>query len=104
VIFWLRFSGISKLQNITGGLPRVAELFEGRKPKNVAVVSELTVSLNSEKLQRKGALKVKIVDPDTKMEKEYTVPLGRHLVVYEGDKVEAGEALSDGAVNPHDIS
>ncbi|MFA6613382.1 MAG: DNA-directed RNA polymerase subunit beta' [Endomicrobiia bacterium] len=93
----------SKSKDITGGLPRVAELFEGRKPKNVAVVSEIDGIVKFGEATKKGALKVKIVDPDTKMEKEYTVPLGRHLVVYEGDKVEAGEALSDGAVNPHDI-
>jgi DNA-directed RNA polymerase subunit beta' len=93
----------SKSKDITGGLPRVAELFEGRKPKNVAVVSEIDGIVKFGEATKKGALKVKILDPDTKMEKEYTVPLGRHLVVYEGDKVEAGEALSDGAVNPHDI-
>ncbi|MFA7074124.1 MAG: DNA-directed RNA polymerase subunit beta' [Endomicrobiaceae bacterium] len=93
----------SKSKDITGGLPRVAELFEGRKPKNVSVISEIDGIVKFGEATKKGALKVKIVDPDTKMEKEYTVPLGRHLVVYEGDKVEAGEALSDGAVNPHDI-
>ena len=93
----------AKTKDITGGLPRVAELFEGRKPKNVAIVSEIDGVVKFGEATKKGALKVKVVDPDTKMEKEYTIPLGRHLVVYEGDKVEAGEALSDGAVNPHDI-
>ena len=93
----------TKVKDITGGLPRVAELFEGRKPKNVAVVSEIDGVVRLGEATKKGALKVKIVDPETKIEKEYVIPLGRHLVVYEGDKVEAGEALSDGAVNPHDI-
>ncbi len=93
----------AKSKDITGGLPRVAELFEGRKPKNVAVVSEIDGIVKFGEATKKGALKVKVTDPETKMEKEYTIPLGRHLVVYEGDKVEAGEALSDGAVNPHDI-
>jgi len=92
-----------KVKDITGGLPRVAELFEGRKPKNVAVVSEIDGIVKFGEATKKGALKVKIIDPETKMEKEYTIPLGRHLVVYEGDKVEAGEALSDGAIDPHDI-
>ncbi|MDD5021893.1 MAG: DNA-directed RNA polymerase subunit beta' [Endomicrobiaceae bacterium] len=93
----------AKSKDITGGLPRVAELFEGRKPKNVAVVSEIDGIVKFGEATKKGALKVKVTDPETKMEKEYTIPQGRHLVVYEGDKVEAGEALSDGAVNPHDI-
>jgi DNA-directed RNA polymerase subunit beta' len=93
----------TKVKDITGGLPRVSELFEGRKPKNVAVVSEIDGIVKFGEATKKGALKVKVVDPETKIEKEYVIPLGRHLVVYEGDKVEAGEALSDGAVNPHDI-
>ncbi len=93
----------TKVKDITGGLPRVSELFEGRKPKNVAVVSEIDGIVKFGEATKKGALKVKVIDTETKIEKEYTIPLGRHLVVYEGDKVEAGEALSDGAVNPHDI-
>ena len=93
----------TKVKDITGGLPRVSELFEGRKPKNVAVVSEIDGIVKFGEATKKGALKVKIIDTETNIEKEYTVPLGRHLVVYEGDKVEAGEALSDGAINPHDI-
>lgn len=93
----------TKVKDITGGLPRVSELFEGRKPKNVAVVSEIDGIVKFGEATKKGALKVKVIDSETKIEKEYTIPLGRHLVVYEGDKVEAGEALSDGAVNPHDI-
>ncbi len=93
----------TKVKDITGGLPRVSELFEGRKPKNVAVVSEIDGIVKFGEATKKGALKIKIIDTETNIEKEYTVPLGRHLVVYEGDKVEAGEALSDGAINPHDI-
>jgi len=93
----------TKVKDITGGLPRVSELFEGRKPKNVAVVSEIDGIVKFGEATKKGALKVKVIDTEANIEKEYTVPLGRHLVVYEGDKVEAGEALSDGAINPHDI-
>ena len=51
----------------------------------------------------KGSVKVEVENPETKMKKDYLIPAGRHLVVYEGDRVKEGEALSDGAVNPHDI-
>ena len=93
----------TKVKDITGGLPRVSELFEGRKPKNVAVVSEIDGVVKFGEATKRGALKVEVHDNETGIKKEYVIPLGRHLVVYEGDKVEAGEALSDGAVNPHDI-
>jgi DNA-directed RNA polymerase subunit beta' len=94
---------ISKSKDITGGLPRVAELFEGRKPKNTAVVSEIDGIIHLVGPTIKGSAKVEVENPETKMKKSYLVPAGRHLVVYEGDRVKEGEALSDGAVNPHDI-
>lgn len=94
---------ISKSRDITGGLPRVAELFEGRKPKNAAVVSEIDGIVHLLGPTPKGNLKVEVENQETKMKKEYLIPLGRHLVVYEGDRVREGESLSDGAINPHDI-
>jgi len=94
---------VSKSKDITGGLPRVAELFEGRKPRNAAVVSEIDGIVHLVGPTSKGNAKVEVENPETKMKRSYLVPVGRHLVVYEGDRVKEGEALSDGAVNPHDI-
>ncbi|MCG3204265.1 MAG: DNA-directed RNA polymerase subunit beta' [Elusimicrobia bacterium] len=93
---------ISKSKDITGGLPRVAELFEARKPKTPAVISEIegTVKLAS---TPKGGLKVIVTNEDTGLQRDYNVPQGKHLVVYEGDRVGVGEPIVDGAINPHDI-
>jgi DNA-directed RNA polymerase subunit beta' len=92
---------VSKTKDITGGLPRVAELFEARRPKNCAVVSEIEGIVKLE-TTLKGSLKV-VVTTDTGMIREYPIPQGKHLVVYEGDRVRAGDSLTDGAINPHDI-
>lgn len=93
---------ISKSKDITGGLPRVAELFEARKPKSPAVISEIegTVKLAP---TPKGGLKVIVTNEETGLQRDYNVPQGKHLVVYEGDRVGVGEPLVDGAINPHDI-
>jgi len=93
----------SKSRDITGGLPRVAELFEGRKPRNAAVISEIDGIVHLGAYTLKGDIRVEVENPETKIKKVYLVPMGRHLVVYEGDRVGVGEALSDGAINPHDI-
>src|SRR5262249_58648187 len=78
------------------------ELLEARKPKNSAVVSEIagTVSLST---TAKGLIQVTVRDEETNMFREYPLPQGKHLVVYEGDRVGVGEPLSDGAINPHDV-
>lgn len=91
----------TKTKDITGGLPRVAELFEARKPKEFAVISEIdgTVSFGKD---TKGKRKV-IVSPEVGEPKEYLVAKGKHLAVREGDLVKAGEPLMDGSSNPHDI-
>ncbi|HOP39613.1 MAG TPA: DNA-directed RNA polymerase subunit beta' [Geobacteraceae bacterium] len=91
----------TKTKDITGGLPRVAELFEARKPKDYAVISEIdgTVSYGKD---AKGKRKV-IVTPEQGEAKEYLIPKGKHISVHEGDYVRAGEALMDGSSNPHDI-
>ncbi len=94
----------TKTTDITGGLPRVAELFEARKPKDAAMISEIDGTISFGK-DTKGKRKI-IVSPDAATGKEpveYLVPKGRHLVVNEGDYVRTGEALIDGPINPHDI-
>jgi DNA-directed RNA polymerase subunit beta' len=91
----------AKTKDITGGLPRVAELFEARKPHEQATISEIsgTVKLGG---FVKGMRKV-VVESDSGDEREYLIPRGKHINVHEGDRVYPGEALMDGASNPHDI-
>jgi len=89
-------------QDITGGLPRVTEVFEARKPKDPAAMAEISgrVELRSDK--RKGKMTI-IIRSDSGMEKEHHVPRDRHLNVHTGDMAEAGDALTDGPLVPHDI-
>jgi DNA-directed RNA polymerase subunit beta' len=91
----------TKTKDITGGLPRVAELFESRKPKEHAVISEIDGVVSFGK-DTKGKRKV-ILTPDKGEPKEYLIAKSKHLSVREGDKIHAGEPLMDGAANPHDI-
>jgi len=91
----------SKTKDITGGLPRVAELFEARKPKDSAVISDIDGVVSFGK-DTKGKRKV-LVTPDAGEAKEFLIGKGRHLAVNEGDYVKAGEPLMDGPINPHDI-
>jgi len=91
----------TKTKDITGGLPRVAELFEARKPKEFAVVSEIDGVISFGK-DTKGKRKV-IVTPEVGEPREYLIPKGKHISVHEGDFVKAGEPLMDGSSNPHDI-
>ncbi len=91
----------TKTKDITGGLPRVAELFEARKPKDFAVISEIDGRVSYGK-DAKGKRKV-IVTPELGEPKEYLIPKGKHISVHEGDHVRAGEPLMDGSSNPHDI-
>jgi DNA-directed RNA polymerase subunit beta' len=91
----------AKTKDITGGLPRVAELFEARKPHEQATISEISGVIKMGGFV-KGMRKV-IVVSDTGEECDYLIPLGKHINVHEGDRVVAGEALMDGASNPHDI-
>ncbi|AMV71485.1 DNA-directed RNA polymerase subunit beta' [Desulfuromonas carbonis] len=91
----------TKTKDITGGLPRVAELFEARKPKEFAVISEIDGMVSFGK-DSKGKRKV-VVTPELGEAKEYLIPKGKHISVHEGDHVKAGEALMDGSSNPHDI-
>jgi len=91
----------TKTKDITGGLPRVAELFEARKPKEIAAISDVDGVVSFGK-DSKGKRKL-IVTPEHGEPHEYLIQKGKHISVREGDHVRAGEALMDGAANPHDI-
>ena len=91
----------SKTRDITGGLPRVAELFEARRPKDPSVVTEIDGAVNFGGLVRGS--RIVTVTSDDGEERKYTIPYGKHLRVQEGDRVTAGERLSEGSVIPHDI-
>ncbi|MCD6134881.1 MAG: DNA-directed RNA polymerase subunit beta' [Candidatus Omnitrophica bacterium] len=92
---------IVKTRDITGGLPRVTELFEARRPKNPAIVSEIEGFV--EFTQGRGGERKIVVRSSTGMEKEYVIPRGKHPVVYRGDKVYAGQQLTDGSIVLQDI-
>ena len=92
---------IAKTRDITGGLPRVAELFEARRPKEPAVVSEIDGIVSFGKFVR-GSQQI-IVTGDDGEEKEYLVTQGKHLRVHPGDRVYAGNRLCEGPIDPHDI-
>jgi DNA-directed RNA polymerase subunit beta' len=93
---------IGKTRDITGGLPRVTELFEARSPTDPAIVSEIdgVVSFGA---QKRGAREVLVTSHDGKDVRKYPVPLGKHVLVQDGDVVRAGDRLSDGAIDPHDV-
>src|SRR5213079_3710939 len=91
----------TKTKDITGGLPRVVELFEARKPRETAVISEIDGTVKFGEVS-KGQRKI-YVTADNGTEKEYSVPRGVHINVQEGERVKAGEPLMDGPLNPHDI-
>ena len=87
--------------DITQGLPRVEELFEARKPKGLAIIAEFGghVTLNDTKKKRE----VSITNPETGETKDYLIPYGSRIKVYDGDIIEAGDEITEGSVNPHDI-
>jgi len=91
----------TKTKDITGGLPRVVELFEARKPKDPSIVSEVDGVVDFGEDQR-GKRKI-VVTPDFGDPREYLITKTKHVSVGKGDRVKAGEGLTDGAANPHDI-
>ncbi|UCF95126.1 MAG: DNA-directed RNA polymerase subunit beta', partial [Desulfobacterales bacterium] len=93
----------TKTKDITGGLPRVAELFEVRKPKDVAVLSEIDGYVSISKGTKKGKQKVTVTPVDVGEKREYLIPRGKHINVYEGDYIRAGEPLIGGSAVPQDI-
>lgn len=92
----------SQIQDITGGLPRVTELFEARNPSNPAVVSEIDGVVKFGSIKR-GNRELYVVDEKTDQSRKYLIGLSKHLLVQEGDFVRAGMPLSDGSVSPTDI-
>ena len=93
--------GAKDAGDITQGLPRIEELFEARKPKSLAILSEISGVVSFEEIKK--SRHVVITDTDTNESKAYLVPYGFREIVKEGDKVTKGQALTDGAPNPHDI-
>jgi DNA-directed RNA polymerase subunit beta' len=93
----------TKTKDITGGLPRVAELFEVRKPKEASTLSEIDGYVSISKGTKKGKQKVTVTPVGAGEKKEYLIPRGKHINVYEGDYIRAGEPLIGGAANPQDI-
>ena len=90
-----------KTKDITGGLPRVGELFEARRPKNPAVLAQVTGVVRFGTVVK--GKRVVFVDDDFGREYKHLVPMGKHLLVRDGDHVQAAEMLSDGPTDPHDI-
>jgi len=91
----------TRTKDITGGLPRVVELFEARKPRETAIISEIDGVVRFGEVT-KGQRKI-YVTADNGEEKEYSVPRGTHVNVQEGERLRAGDPLMDGPLNPHDI-
>ena len=93
---------VTKTKDITGGLPRVAELFEARRPKDAAEIAKIDGVVDLQGNLR-GKKKLVIKDPETNTEEEHLIPLSKHLIVYKGDTVKKGQQLTEGPVVPHEI-
>jgi len=93
---------LGRLRDITGGLPRVTELFEARAPQAPSAVTEIDGIVSIEKPKR-GSRVISVTSLDNEIKRDYSVPIGRHVLVQEGDLVRAGDRLTEGAINPHDI-
>ncbi len=93
---------VARTKDITGGLPRVAELFEARKPKDACVISKINgiVSFGG---NVRGKKKVIITDPDSGEQVDHLVPMGRHIIVTDGDVVKRGDQITEGPVSPEDL-
>ncbi len=92
--------GIASAEDITQGLPRVEELFEGRRPKNSAIIAEIGGRVRIEEIKRNQHI---FVTNDQGEEKEYPIPFGFRIRVEDGDEISAGEPLTEGPINPHDV-
>ncbi len=92
----------SKTKDITGGLPRVAELFEARRPKDASEISKIDGVVDFGPSVR-GKRTIVIKDPQTSVEEEHLIPIGKHVIVFKGDFVKKGQQLTEGPVDPHEI-
>jgi DNA-directed RNA polymerase subunit beta' len=93
---------LGRTRDITGGLPRVTELFEARSPQSPAIVSDIDGIVAFDKMKR-GQRVILVTSQDEKTRIEYSVPVGRYILVQEGDFVRTGDRLTEGSINPHDI-
>ena len=91
---------VGKTKDITGGLPRIAELFEARNPSNPAVVSDIDGKIIYGKIKR-GVREIKVSSKDNEL--SYKIPYGKHILVHDGDQVFAGEKICEGSISPKDI-
>src|SRR5262245_23940018 len=92
----------TKTKDITGGLPRVAELFEARRPKDAAEISKIDGVVDFGASVR-GKRCILIKDPKTAVEEEHLIPIGKHVIVFKGDYVKKGQQLTEGPIDPHEI-
>lgn len=93
--------GVASAEDITQGLPRVEELFEGRKPKHLAIISEIGGEVRFEEI--KNNHHAVIFNKETGEEKSYLIPFGARVRVEEGQVIQAGDMITEGSVNPHDV-
>src|SRR5438094_755534 len=93
---------VAKTKDITGGLPRVAELFEARRPKDAAEIAKIDGVVEMGGTVR-GKRRLILKDPDTGAEEEHLIPLNKHIIVFKGDFVKKGQQLTEGPVVPHEI-
>ena len=93
---------VAKTKDITGGLPRVAELFEARRPKDAAEIAKIDGIVEIGGTVR-GKRKLILKDPETGAEEEHLIPLTKHIIVFKGDFVKKGQQLTEGPVVPHEI-
>jgi DNA-directed RNA polymerase subunit beta' len=92
----------SKTKDITGGLPRVAELFEARRPKDAAEISKIDGLVDFGPSVR-GKRCIVIKDPQSGVDEEHLIPIGKHVIVFKGDFVKKGQQLTEGPIDPHEI-
>ncbi len=93
---------LGRTRDITGGLPRVTELFEARSPQNPSVVSDIDGYVSFDK-QKRGQRIIVVTSEDEKTKIDYSVPVSKYILVQEGDFVRSGHRLTEGSINPHDI-
>src|SRR5207249_783168 len=93
---------VAKTKDITGGLPRVAELFEARRPKDAAEIAKIDGTVEFGGTAR-GKRRLILRDPKTGAEEEHLIPLNKHVIVFKGDFVKKGQQLTEGPVVPHEI-